>query len=178
MARFRSNHGVHARVLVNDVPMYDRSVLDYCCPTYPATPWFISGENQVVLELSEAPLNEDMKVIPSHFHALFFHQGANIQTDETTLYEEEYPKLLEKLPAEERHLPCSIQSTFTPSGDIPKPIWADVPKGPVPEKGTPELLKAYSICITPSRGGISTPSSRWPRSSSRTNDATSAPSLG
>lgn len=142
MARFRSNHGIHVRVLVNDIPMYDRSVLDYCSPTYPATPWFIPGENQVEIELAAAPLNQDMKVIPSHFHVLFFHQGPNIAKDETTLYEEEYPKLLAKLPPEERQLPCAIKSSFTPSGDIPKPIWADVPPGHVPEQGTPELLKA------------------------------------
>jgi hypothetical protein len=122
--------------------MYDRAVLDYCSPTWPATPWFIPGENTVEIEFKEAPKNPDMAVIPSHFHALFFHQGADMVKDETTLYAEEYPKLLQKLPEEERKLPCSIKSTFTPEGDIPKPIWADAAKGPVPEKGSPELLKA------------------------------------
>ena len=142
MARFRSSHGIHVQVRVNDVPIYDRAVLDFCAPTYPASPWFVPGENVVEVEVREGPINEDMKTIPPHFDVLFFHQGADLNKDETPLYFEEFPKLLQKLPAEERKLPCTLRSSFTPEGHIPEPIWRDVPKGPGPERGSPELLKA------------------------------------
>jgi hypothetical protein len=85
MARFRSSHGIHVQVRVNDVPIYDRAVLDFCAPTYPASPWFVPGENVVEVEVREGPINEDMKTIPPHFDVLFFHQGADLNKDETPL---------------------------------------------------------------------------------------------
>jgi len=142
MARIRHCHGTHLRVLVNDVPMYDRAVKDFCTPTFPATPWFVSGENRIEVEVAASPLNPDMAKVPPHFWLLLFHQGEDLDHDETTLYSLEYPQFMEKLPEDERKLPCRWKDTFTPEGGIPKPIWADSVPEPIPEKGTPELLKA------------------------------------
>jgi hypothetical protein len=141
MARMRHSPGVHVRILVNDIPMYDRAVMTFSTPTFPATPWFQPGENELVIECREAPVNPEMALVPPHFQCLLFEQGPTVE-DEETLVLEEYPTFLEKLPEDERKLPCARRTTFTPQGLIPKPIWADAAPGPVPERGSPELLKA------------------------------------
>lgn len=141
MARFRHSPGVHVRILMNDVPMYDRAVMTFSSPTFPATPWFRPGENEIVIECRPAPVNPEMESVPPHFQCFFFRQGPTIE-DEAELYLEEFPNFLLKLPEEERTMPCSVRATFTPEGIIPKPIWADADPGPVPETGSPELLKA------------------------------------
>lgn len=142
MARIRHTHGTHLRVLMNDLPMYDRAVRDFVTPTFAATPWFVPGENKIEVEVSASPLNPDMAKVPPHFWLLLFHQGADMDNDETTLYSLEFPQFMEKLPEDERKLPCRWKDSFTPQGEIPKPIWADAAPEPIPEKGTPELLKA------------------------------------
>jgi hypothetical protein len=155
MTRIRHCHGTHVRVFVNDLPMYDKAVLDFCAPTFGATPWFVPGENRVVIEVNDGPINPGMPTVPRHFHLLFFHQGENLETDETTLYEKEYPTFLAELPEAERKLPCRWTDTFTPKGQIPEPIWADAAPEPIPEKGTPELLKAvYDLHVAFSRRDV------------------------
>jgi hypothetical protein len=140
MAMLRQCPGVHVRVFVNDVPMYDRAVMGYSTPTFPATPWLQAGENEIVIECRESPKNPEMVLVPAHFQCKIIGQGA-VEADDKLVYFEEYPTFLPKLPEEERKLPCSIRGTFTAEGVIPKPIWADSSPGPVPERGSPELLK-------------------------------------
>jgi len=145
MTRIKHGPATYVRVLMNDVPMYDRAVMDFASQAFPATPWLIPGQNRVEVEVRDAPKNPHCEQAPPHFELFLFHQDMDALNDgsnETPLYHEEYPAVLETLPPEERKLPCSWTATFKPEGYIPEPIWADSAPGPVPEQGTPELLKA------------------------------------
>lgn len=142
MTRIRHCHGTRVRVLVNDLPMYDRAVMDFVTPTFPATPWLKSGENTIEVHVDRSPLNPNMSKVPAHFWLLMFHQGEDMELDEKTLYSLEYPNFFERLPEEERKLPCVWRDKFTPEGGIPKPIWEDATPEEIPEHGTPELLKS------------------------------------
>ena len=145
MTRLYHGPGTWVRAWVNDLPMYDDSSMTMRAVDFPATPWFVPGENEVVLELEPTPMPQGLSAAPA-FDLTFFGEGPkeapSARPHFVTLLETKFPQVLEELPPEERKLPVRWSKRFTPEGHIPSPIWADNPKENIPEKGTPELLAA------------------------------------
>lgn len=144
MCRLYHSPGTLVRVWVNDLPMYDRAPEKMTTGNFPATPWFQPGENEIVIEVNDAPPAPGLKNIPSSFELLLFGEGKEDSVGvpaKIPLYDQKYPAFMSRLPPEEQKLPARWRGTFRPEGPIPEPIWADAPAGPIPENGTPELWK-------------------------------------
>ena len=140
MARVLQNAGTFVMALVNDVPIYDKAVMDFSAPTFHGCPWLIPGENEVVIEVEEAPLNPEFKTL-AMFELCFFWHVTKID-DEKNIFHVRYPDLVEKLPPDRRKFPIrSEPMKFTPEGYIPEPIWANAPKQSISAFGSPELLQ-------------------------------------
>ncbi len=145
MTRLYHGPGTWVRVLVNDLPMYDKPADAFLSSDFPATPWFIPGENDVAIEVLEAPPVPGVAIEP-RFDLLFWGEGPSIlpkgPPTKVPLFEQSFPRLLKELPIEDRKkVPIRYEAKFTPEGEIPPPIWAESQPEKIPEHGSPELLK-------------------------------------
>ncbi len=140
VARVLQNAGTFVTALVNDVPMYEKSTMDFSAPTFHGCPFLIPGENQVVIEVEKAPMNMEIPALPM-FELAFFLHVMKVE-DEVNVFNVRYPDFVESLPPERRKFPVrSDVMKFTPPGYIPDPIWANAPRAAIREDGSPELLQ-------------------------------------
>lgn len=145
MVRILHNAGTWVRVWVNDLPMYDRAVMNFMTSQFHGTPWFIPGENSLVLEVFDAPRNPETPTVTPYFDLTLYLDAVD-PADEQVLVQLKYPELLADLAPEDRKFPIVVRTTFTPEGNIPEPIWKNAPPSEIPEDGTPELWKAvYAV---------------------------------
>ena len=146
MARLYHHPGTWVRAFVNDLPMYDRPVESAVATDFPATPWFIPGENELVLEIAEAPKPESFGNAAPSFELTFFGEAPPQlpagRPRLVPLLETKFPKLLAELPPEDWKLPVRWSAKFTPTGNIPPPIWEANQPEKIPELGSPALLRA------------------------------------
>lgn len=146
MTRLYHGPGTWVRAWVNDLPMYDKPVHSMSAIDFPATPWFVPGENDLVLEFAESERPEGLSNVAPAFDLTFFAEGPPpLPTSKPPLVpilEVKFPALLAELPMEKWALPTRWSTKFTPTGNIPPPIWADNPREVIPERGNPELLGA------------------------------------
>lgn len=141
VARVLHNAGTHVTALVNDVPIYQGAVQDFVAPSFPGCPWLMPGENSVVLEVEEAPINPEVPV-RAMFELCFFLETEKVG-EEHKDFVARYPECMEGLPPERQKFPQrSNPMLWTPAGVIPEPIWKNSPPGNIPVDGTPELLQA------------------------------------
>ena len=141
VARVLHNPGTRVLALVNDVPLYDDAATGFSAPAIHGCPWLVPGENQVVLEVDEAPKDEGMPNNLPMFELSFFLHKLKIE-EEVNVFHVRYPNFAETLPSERRKFPIvSDVMRFTPEGYIPDPIWKDAPSMNIPAAGTPKLLQ-------------------------------------
>ncbi len=140
VARVLHNAGTFVTAIMNDIPMYEKSVMDFSAPTFHGCPWLVPGENEVVLEVEEAPLNPEFRTLAMFELSLYLHVMK--VEDERNVFHVRYPDFVETLPPPRRKFPIrSDPMKFTPEGHIPEPIWWNAPKASINPLGSPELLQ-------------------------------------
>jgi hypothetical protein len=136
----------HARVLLNGVPLYDRSQeIKNVAPRGPVTHWLVPGENVVSIELTERPRSPLMPYMGPHFSMSI----ASVE-DGAQLFGWEYPDSVAAAGLEPV-LPWVHTWAFTPPGELPQPVFLRGSPEEFPPEGTPaqraavaELYEAFA----------------------------------
>jgi hypothetical protein len=124
--------GLIARVTVNDIPFYRRTVDFHMAPSGPFNHMIVPGENVVTVELDEVP-----GAIP-HNIVRGFEFRIMREEDDHVIFQAKYPDFLQEYPDDKQKLPIAHTRFFEPNFENPKPIWMDAPVDSFPSSGTQE----------------------------------------
>ena len=123
----------YARALINGIPVYERAPDRNVAPMQPITHWLVTGENSIVIELTEAPPSPLAPNMTPHF-AMMIMRAENLDDPR---FRWEYPDSIARLGLEPR-LPWAHEGVFVPEGELPPPVFLDSPREEFPIEGTPE----------------------------------------
>jgi hypothetical protein len=114
--------GLYARVLLNDVPLYRRTVDVHLTPSGPCRHLVVPGENSVRIELGAYGSTTPPPGATFEFQVL---RGP----EEAVCFAERWPDYTSRYPEDERRLPMAHTRSFHCDDAGPIPVWRDAPRG-------------------------------------------------
>lgn len=137
LARILHRPASRARVLLNGIPLYDRTPDKNVAPITPITQWLVQGENTVTIELFPAPVSPLTPFLGPHF------QMAIMPADDqdSRVFAWEYPDTLKDagLPTE---LPLVFPGLLRIEHALPEASYRRATPEDFPIEGTPEQRAA------------------------------------